>query len=155
MRQIPCWPDRLRLLTVLCLASFAGCGTAPLSYVDGNLYHRALLNRYPARIISIDGDFSLQNPRQVSPGPHTFIIEAQPVAGFRGPVQKALALNFKPYTRYYLAADRGSPLTQDWSLAIDYEEPVAGCDPAKELTKTHAEVGIPVQPVKDALSAAG
>jgi hypothetical protein len=145
MRKIPCWPDRL--LTILCLASFAGCGTAPLSYVDGNRYHRALLNRYPVRIISIDGDFSLQNPRQLSPGAHTLIIEARPVAGFRLPVQKAFALNIKPCTRYYLAADRDSPLTQDWSLAIDYDEPVAGCDPAKELAKAGREAATPTEPV--------
>jgi hypothetical protein len=148
MRKPQRWPGSLRVLSVLCLASFAGCASAPLSYVDGYLYHSAVLNRYPVRIISIDGDFSLQNPRQVSPGPHTFIIEAQPVAGFRVPVQKAFALNIKPCTRYYLAADRDSPLTQDWTLAIDYEEPVAGCDPVKELAKVAGETAKPAQPVK-------
>jgi hypothetical protein len=128
-------------LAALCLAALAGCASAPLSFVDGRLYHQATRNRYPVRIISIDGDFSLQNPRQLSPGQHQLVIEARPVAGFHVPVQKPYVLDIKPCTRYYLAADRDSPLSQDWNLVIDYEEPVGGCDPAKELAKAGSEVG--------------
>jgi len=131
----------LQSLAALCLAVLAGCGSAPLSFVDGSLYHhQTTRNRYPVRIISIDRDFSLQNPRQLSPGPHRLVIEARPVAGFRVPMQKSYVLNIEPCTRYYLAADRDTPLTQDWNLAIDYEEPVSGCDPAKELAKAGSEV---------------
>ena len=61
--------------------------------------------------------------------------DAVPVAGFSLPVQKRVSMTVAPCTRYYVAAQRRSPLLQDWEFVVEETWPVAGCDPAKEIEK--------------------
>ena len=129
---------RLHLRTALAAtaaAALAACATAPLSYLDGHLLDRATLNRYGVRIVSVDGQIMLTNPVQVAPGPHHLVIEARPGEGARVPVQQSFVLKVEPCTRYYLAADRRSPLLSDWQLVVERTEPVGSCDPQEELKK--------------------
>ena len=114
----------------------AGCASAPLSFFnDGYVYHRAVLNRFPVRVVAVDGTYSFQRPLPVSPGLHEVKLAAVPVAGFRVPLEKTYPITVAPCTRYYLAAQRASPLLQDWDLVIEETYPVAGCDPAQEIEK--------------------
>ena len=114
----------------------AACASAPLSFFnDGYVYYRAQLNRFPLIVIAVDGSSSLQRPLPVSPGLHEVKLAAVPVAGFRIPLEKTYPITVAPCTRYYLAAQRASPLLQDWDLVVEYTEPVSGCDPAREIEK--------------------
>ncbi|MEP6601289.1 MAG: hypothetical protein ABJB49_05695 [Nitrospirota bacterium] len=117
-------------LAVGAILILAGCASAPWSDLDGRLYHRVYLNRYPVRIVAVDGDYYVRNPvTLIKPGLHSIVVAAPPVAGFRVDVEKVYPFTTKPCERYYLAADRRSPLLQDWTLVVDYVEQIAGCDP--------------------------
>lgn len=114
----------------------AGCASAPLSFFyDGSVYHRSVLNRFPVRVVAVDGTYSFQRPLPVSPGLHEVKLAAVPVAGFRVPLEKTYPITVAPCTQYYLAAQRASPLLQDWELVVEETYPVSGCDVAKELEK--------------------
>ncbi len=114
------------------------CGTAPLSFLDGRLRPSSKIqfNVYSVRVISVDGDFSLQNPRQIAPGLHTLVVNAAPGPGARNVGQKNFTFNVEPCTRYYLAAKRPSAMSADWDLMVAEKEIVSGCDPEKELVKS-------------------
>lgn len=128
------------------VATLAGCAAAPLSFInDRQVYHRAVLNRYPVQVVAVDGSYTAFRPVPIAPGAHLLTIDAFPVAGFSQPVQKQYPMTIAPCTRYYIAAQRQTPLTQDWEMVVEETWPVAGCDPAKELekAKTAAISGIP------------
>ena len=118
------------------MVALAGCSSAPLSYLnDGYVYHRAVLNRFPVRVVAVDGNYTAFRPVPVAPGVHNLLIAAAPVAGFRVPLEKTYPMNIEPCTRYYVAAQRTSPLLQDWELVVEESYPVAGCNPAQEVEK--------------------
>lgn len=119
----------------------SACGTAPLSFLEGRLQpsSRIQFNTYSVRVIAIDGEYSLQNPRVVGPGLHTLEVNAFPGKGARNIGPKTFTFNVEPCTRYYLAAKRASPMSADWDLAVENKESVGGCDPEKELAKSRAE----------------
>jgi hypothetical protein len=121
--------------TVVLAAALAACGTAPLSYLDGHLLDRSTLNRYPVRIVSVDGQIEFRNPVQVAPGEHWVVVEAAPGGGVRLQSQQSFVLKVEPCTRYYLAADRRSPLLEEWQLVVERTEPVGSCDPQEEMKK--------------------
>jgi hypothetical protein len=114
----------------------AGCASAPLSFInDRYVEDKQILNRFPLRVVAIDGQYTSFSPVPVAPGMHQLLLAAAPVAGFRVPPEKTYAFNIAPCTRYYLAAQRTSPLVQDWDLVVERTYPVGGCDPARELEK--------------------
>ncbi len=120
----------------LVAATLVGCGTAPLSYLNDNqVYYKAVINRYPVRVVAIDGAYQTFQPVPIAPGEHVLTVDAVPVAGFSLPVQKRVSMTVAPCTRYYVAAQRRSPLLQDWEFVVEETWPVAGCDPAKEIEK--------------------
>jgi hypothetical protein len=130
------------LTTVLGLS---GCGSAPLSFLEGVPRTRTDPALYPVRVVSIDGDIYFNTPSkpiQVTPGPHWIVFEAAPGRGARGSVQKSFTFMVEPCRRYHLAARRSSPMDADWSLTVDTMEPVAGCSPDEELKKAGVTIGV-------------
>ena len=142
-RSSPSIRRSLRLgATVLVGATLAACTAAPLSYLyDRQVYYKAVLNRYPLRVVAVDGSYQTFNPVPIAPGEHLLTLDAIPVAGFSQPTQKQYPMTVAPCTRYYIAAQRTSPLVQDWDLVVEETWPVAGCDPAKELEKAKVAGG--------------
>jgi hypothetical protein len=129
------------------LLLLAGCDTAPLSFInDRQVYYRANLNRYPVFVTSVDGTSSVFHPLPITTGNHQVTFDATPVAGFTEPPQKTFAMTIEPCTRYYVAAQRTSPLLQDWELVVERTLPVAGCDPQREREKAQKEVAAGRQP---------
>jgi hypothetical protein len=110
-------------------AAMTGCAHQWESLIDGNLYTRAHINRYPVAIVAVDGEYSTINPRRVDAGEHRLTVDAPPVAGFREPVRREFTFKVEKCVRYWLAAQRASSLTQDFELVIDHAEPIAGCTP--------------------------
>jgi hypothetical protein len=118
------------------LAVLAGCGTAPLSFLnDRQVYYKAELHRYPVFVEAVDGVSTAFRPVPIAPGEHLVRFDAPAVAGFSQPVEKTFPMNIAPCTRYYVAAQRSSAFNQDWNLVIEQTWPVAGCDPDKEWAK--------------------
>lgn|GEM_PF-610946 len=135
------------LLGVVGAGVLAACGTAPYSYLyDRQVYYRATLDRYPVEIVSIDGTSPPLHPVPITMGDHRLAIDARPVAGFTLPVRKVYSLTVAPCTRYYLAAQRQSRLTQDWDLVVEETVASGGCDPAQELQKARVAAAKGEQP---------
>ena len=139
-------PARLVRLGGIALvgATLAACGTAPLSYLyDRQVYYQATLNRYPVRVVRIDGESVAFYPVRIAPGEHVLTLDAAPVAGFTLPTEKQYPMTVAPCTRYYIAAQRTSPVIQDWNFVVEETAPVEGCNPAKEIEKARVGLGAP------------
>ncbi|MFN3630853.1 MAG: hypothetical protein ACK4XK_12490 [Casimicrobiaceae bacterium] len=119
----------------LCFLAFpvaaltAGCAHPWESVLDGNLYTRTHMNRFPVAIIAVDGVYSIQNPRYVEAGVRRLTVEAPPVGDMREPVRKAFDFKVERCVRYWLAAQRATALSPDFELVIDHAELVPGCQP--------------------------
>ena len=136
-------------LAIAVVAALSGCSTAPLSFInDQQVFHRQVINRFPVRLLAVDGSYPAFRPVPIAPGTHSLLLAASPVFGFRVPPEKVYPMTIAPCTRYYIAAQRTSPLLQDWELVVEETYPVAGCNPAQELekAKTAAISGVADQP---------
>jgi hypothetical protein len=119
----------LATFAVTMAAIGAGCAHQWESVLDGNLYTRVNVNRYPVSIVAIDGEYSTINPRRIDAGVRRLTIDAPPVANFALPARKEFTFTVEKCVRYWLAAQRANALTQDFELVIDHAEPVPGCTP--------------------------
>jgi hypothetical protein len=127
----PTGPVALALGLTLC-----ACSTAPLTIIsDRQVYFPVDIHRYAVSVEAVDRRGNTASPVFIDPGVHQVTIAAPPQRGFREPVVKTYTLDLAPCTRYYIAADRVNALTRDWSLVIENQERVAGCDPAEEWKK--------------------
>ncbi len=139
-------PRWMATTLVATAALLSACGSAPLSFLDGDLQILTTLDLHPLRVISIDGDFSKQNPRQIAPGVRSIVVETTFSGGARAAGAKAYAIRVAPCTRYYLAARRLVPLGADWEMITERTEAVAGCNPAEELKKSGLGSTLEVSP---------
>lgn len=135
------------LLAALTFATLVGCATAPSSYLyDNQVYYRAIRDRYPVFVLAIDGSSPAFRPVPVTPGEHTLRLDAAAVGGFSERVAKTYPFTVEPCTRYYIAAQRETALSQDWQLVVERTFPVGGCDADAERAKakTAAISGLPL-----------
>lgn len=121
---------------MLAALALAGCGTAPLSSIDGQPRTATELHLSPVRIVAVDGEFNTNRTVQVYPGARTLLLEAPPPSGIRTAAQQAAILRVAPCTSYRLGAKRSSALQTGWELVVDSVEPVAGCNPDEEVRRS-------------------
>ena len=132
----------IRISVLSCLASLSACSMlakAPLSYLEAKPYsaiHSSL--QYPVRVVSIDGRMQFSMPVQLAPGERELVLEAMSSRSAFGTKQKNVRLKIAPCTRYFLLAQRDSPMQADWQLTVVSTEAVSACDPAEELQKAGA-----------------
>ena len=118
----------LRIAAAVAAAvAVAGCATPTFSYIDGNRYFRTELNATSVIVLDVDGRSSLQNPVMVEPGKRVVRVQGPAAPGFRFGEERTITIDVKPCTRYYLKAVRPNSISQDFTLAIDFEEPITGC----------------------------
>jgi len=134
----------LRSLVPLAAAAIlAGCAAAPLSYLEGVPLTRTDPHLAPVRIVSIDGELFFDPPArpvEIYPGTHDVVLESTSTT-MRIALQKHYPLKVEPCRRYFLAARRDASMQTDWSLVVDHEEVVAGCNPDDELRKAQIAAG--------------
>jgi hypothetical protein len=121
------------LLAIPLAAALCGCASTDYGYsqLDGRRYHRASLDTYPVMVVEVDGRSEVSAPVRVLPGKRDVAVQPAPVAGFRQAPVRHIALDVAPCTRYYLVAVRPNSISQDYSVKVDQEEPVAGCTAPK------------------------
>lgn len=149
------WPA-----VALAAATLAGCAGAPSSYLyDNQVYYRAVRDRYPVFVLAVDGSSPSFRPVPIAPGEHTLRLDATAVGGFSERVAKNYPITIEPCTRYYLAAQRQSQLSQDWELVVERTFPVGGCDAdaerAKAKTAATAGLPLPVSSVVESVASLG
>jgi hypothetical protein len=120
---------RLRTIAAAALALIvAGCQTwgPTWSEVTGVRYHRAIADRWPARIVAVGNDAVFQTPYKVAPGTYRLAVESPRHDGFPGTILE-MTLNIEPCKRYYVNAQFAGPVGPDWRPMVDEVESIAGC----------------------------
>ncbi|MGH8798717.1 MAG: hypothetical protein ACREX7_00620 [Casimicrobiaceae bacterium] len=117
----------------ICAAGAIEAGAAGLekwgptwSEVTGSRYHRAILNRRPAIIKSVDGKDYVDRVVKIEPGKREITVQSLNRKGFRGS-DAQMQLDIAPCKRYYLNAQFASGVGVEWKPVVDYVEPIAGC----------------------------
>jgi hypothetical protein len=111
-------------------ALLAACANTGYSYseLDGSRYHRTPIDTYPVQIVEVDGKSTpLTGPVLVEPGRHVVTVATAPSAVRRFGEERSTTLDVAPCTRYNLVAVKANALATDFKIAIDHQEPVAGC----------------------------
>ena len=117
------------VLIALGLALISGCAHQWETVLDGRLYTRTHINRYPVSITAVNGEYSSMVPRRVDAGDLRLTVDAGPVGGFALPDRQEFNFRAEKCVRYWLAAQRPGPLSHQFELVIDHAEPVPGCLP--------------------------
>ncbi len=101
------------------------------SQLYGKRYFPTSIDTYPVSIVSVDGKSSPSfKPTLVDPGLRQITVQGPP-GGANLAQQKTLDLEVAPCTRYYLVAVKQNRLESDFTVRIDYQEPVSGCTPPR------------------------
>ena len=117
------------MLTTASVVGLTACAHQWEVVLDGRLYTRTHLHRYPVSIVAVDGVYSTFVPRRVDAGVHELLIDAAPTIASYLPDRKAFTFKTEKCVHYWLAAQRTSRYSRDYELVIDHAEPVPGCQP--------------------------
>ena len=109
----------------------AGCATTGYHYSElfGYRWFRAPIHTYPVTIVRVDGEDTTFRPALVYPGLRQVTVQGPPGGSGGIGLQRTIALDVLPCTRYYLVAVKANLLASDFSVDVEYQEPVNGCTP--------------------------
>lgn len=118
---------------LLCAAALAaGCTTTTYSRLDGGRYYLTPLDTYPVTVTHVDGKSTpLNAPVLVEPGRHQVTVQAEPSRAQRQGESRTITLDVAPCTRYWLVAVKPGPLSSDFGVKVDHQEPMPGCTAPK------------------------
>ncbi len=120
-----------RALAVAAAVALGGCASTGFHYsqIVGTRYFKTNIDTYPVSINEVDGRSYLGNaPVLVDPGLRKVVVQGPPTFVDLA-LTRSIELDVKPCTRYYLVAVKASPLDNDFSVRVDFAEPLAGCTP--------------------------
>ena len=93
-------------------------------------HNQNLAGLFPATVLAVDGQrINAGDTPPFPPGVHTVDVEMRLQHDAYSPDRKSIRIDAKPCTRYYLVAVRDNRLDSDFTVRVDYEEPVGGCTP--------------------------
>jgi hypothetical protein len=118
---------------VMCATFAAGLAACagmpqPFSQLDGHRYYRVPIDTYAVQIVRVDGRDTLDSPVFVDPGLRRITVQGPPDAVHRLGEERTVELNIAPCVRYYLVAQKANRLTPDFTVKVDYQEPIGGCN---------------------------
>ena len=122
---------RTGLAAAAALTLMAGCASNyHYSQIDGRRYFKTNIDTYSVLISRIDGESpSTRPPALVDPGVRTIEVQGPPSITNTAGELRNFTLDVKPCTLYYLVAVKAARLDNDFTVRVDYEEPVPGCTP--------------------------
>jgi|KBSMisStandDraft_5_1062788.scaffolds.fasta_scaffold78036_2 hypothetical protein len=124
---------RHSLLTLAAVCGALALGACASGYhysqLYGTRYFRSEINTYDVTIVTVDGVTTALRPVAVDPGVRKIVVQGPPGGTRTVGNQQEITLNIAPCTRYYLVAVRPNSIALDFTIKIDYQEPVGGCTP--------------------------
>lgn len=108
------------------------------SSVQSGPYQYDNPNRYPVKILGVDGKLFTTTYIDLEPGGHTFWLSPDFGAG-KGAVPVTIELNVAPCTRYYLAAETDTSVSLAYTVVVDRTIPIEGCKSKLEQKKEALE----------------
>jgi len=125
------------------LAACASPNDYHFSQLSGTRYHKVPIDTYPVSIVRIDGQNSLTGPLArvrsetrdgyarsyalIDPGLHQVTVQGPPGGAGGVGETRTVPLEIAACTRYYLVAVKTNALASDFTVRVDYQEPVSGC----------------------------
>ena len=121
----------IRTIAALGVVALAACASTDYHYSQlyGQRYYKTPLDTYPVTIVRVDGKDTTLRPVLVDPGLRRITVQGPPGGASRLGEEREFALDVQPCTRYYLVAVRDNRLDADFTVRVDYQEPVGGCTP--------------------------
>ncbi|MEO8525584.1 MAG: hypothetical protein ABI460_12745 [Caldimonas sp.] len=135
----------LRIAASLAACTLAACASTDYHYsqLSGSRYYRVPIDTYPVSIVRVDGVDTLAGPLSRIRGegkdayqrPYSLVdaglrqVTVQGPPGGAGGIgeTRTVPLEIAPCTRYYLVAVKSNALASDFTVRVDYQEPVSGC----------------------------
>jgi hypothetical protein len=111
-------------------AALAACAGLPPGYgqIYGQRYFKAPIDTYAVQIIRVDNRDTTDNPTYVDPGLRKITVQGPPDGAHRLGEQRSIELQVAPCTRYYLVAQKANRLMTDFTVKVDYQEAIGGCN---------------------------
>jgi len=107
-----------------------GCASGyHYSQLDGHRYYRSSIDTHSVMIVRVDGRDTVLSPVPVEPGLRKVTVQGPPTVTSRYGEERTIELSIAPCTRYYLVAVKDNRLSNDFTVKIDYQEPIGGCTP--------------------------
>ena len=107
-----------------------GCASGyRYSQLDGHRYYRSSIDTHSVMIVRVDGRDTVLSPVPVEPGLRKVTVQGPPTVTSRYGEERTIELSIAPCTRYYLVAVKDNRLSNDFTVKIDYQEPIGGCKP--------------------------
>ena len=121
----------LLVAPLLAAVALAGCASAGYHYsqLDGHRYFKVPIDTHAVQIVRVDGQDTVFSPVQVEPGLRQVTVQGPPTNTSRYGEQRTIDLNVAPCTRYYLVAVKDNRLSNNFTVKVDYQEPIGGCTP--------------------------
>jgi len=131
------WFKPLIVAPLFAAAVLAGCASTGYHYsqLDGHRYYKAPIDTHSVQIVRVDGQDTVFSPVQVEPGLRQVTVQGPPTNTSRYGEQRTIDLNVAPCTRYYLVAVKDNRLSNDFTVKVDYQEPIGGCTPPVVASK--------------------
>ncbi len=120
----------VKFASVLSLsAALSACAGLPPGYgqIDGHRYYKTPIDTYPVQILRIDGRDTIDSPVFVEPGLRKITVQGPSDGAHRLGEDRSVELQVAPCTRYYLVAVKPNRLHSDFTIKVDYQEPIGGC----------------------------
>lgn len=129
-------------LTAACALAACASNDYHYSQLSGTRYHRVPIDTYAVSILRVDGQESLAGTLArrvenrdgysrpyalVDPGLRQVTVQGPPGGAGGVGETRTVPLEIAPCTRYYLVAVKTNPLASDFTVRVDYQEPVSGC----------------------------
>ena len=115
---------------VLAASLLAGCASDyHYSQLSGKRHFRVPIDTYPVSIVRVDGKDNTFRPALVDPGVRQVTVQGPPGGSGGIGLERTIALNVEPCTRYFLVAVKTNRLAADFTVRVDYQEQVGGCTP--------------------------
>jgi hypothetical protein len=125
----------LRAVVVSAAGALLACASVDDNYhfsqISGERYFRTPIDTYRVSIVKVDGKSNTFKPALVDPGLRQITVQGPPGGALGNGLERTLALEVAPCTRYYLVAVKENRLQSDFDIRVDYQEPVPGCTPPR------------------------
>ena len=142
-------PSLRAAATLATACTLAACASTDyhFSQLSGTRYYRVPIDTYPVSIVRVDGKDTLLGPLTnaraegkdayqrpfslVDPGLHQITVQGPPGGAGGVGETRTVPIEIAPCTRYYLVAVKTNKLASDFTVRVDYQEPVSGCTPPR------------------------
>jgi hypothetical protein len=121
----------IRVAIVVGALGLGACASTDYHYSQlyGYRYFKVPIDTYSVTIVRVDDQTTALRPVAVDPGRRKITVQGPPGGTKTQGEQRDFVLDVAPCTRYYLVAVKDNRLASDFTVKVEYQEPLSGCTP--------------------------